>query len=234
MLEVQNLHAYYGLSHVLQGVGLEVPEGRVVCLLGRNGTGKSTTLKSVMGIVPPRKRGDIRFQGRDIRSLPTESIARLGIAYVPEERRIFPELTVAENLKIAGFYALKRADGWTMERLEALFPILVSRRDNLGTQLSGGEQQMLAIARALIANPALILMDEPSEGLAPLLVRTVVDTIHEIKRHRMTVLLVEQNFTMTLELGDLFFVLNKGRTVYRGSREEITRDEGIRKQYLSL
>lgn len=234
MFEVIDLHAYYGLSHVLQGISLDVTEGQVACLLGRNGAGKSTTLKGIMGIVPPSIQGRILFHGAEITRMAPEVIARRGIAYVPEERRIFPELTVYENLKIAQFYARRRDDGWTLQKIVQLFPIIEKRKMNEGRQLSGGEQQMVAIARALIANPELILMDEPSEGLAPLLVKTVSDTIVEIKRDRITVLLVEQNFEMTVEVGDLFYVLNKGQIVFRGSGEEILAQEEIRKQYLSV
>ena len=158
----------------------------------------------------------------------------MGIAYVPEERRIFPELTVSENLKIAHYYSQRKANEWTFEKIIELFPIIGNRKSNLGSQLSGGEQQMLAIARALIANPDLILMDEPSEGLAPLLVQQVVDTIHQIKKDRITVLLVEQNYAMTEELGDMFYIMNKGQIVFHGTKEEIAREEGTRKRYLSV
>lgn len=234
MFEVEDLHSFYGLSHVLQGISFKVSEGEVACLLGRNGTGKTTTLKSIMSITPPSKKGRITYRESDLTEMSPESIARLGIAYVPEERRIFPELTVFENLKIAHFYSTKRGDGWSLDRVLGLFPILDKRAQSLGNQLSGGEQQMLAIARALVANPALILMDEPSEGLAPLLVRAVSDTIQEIKNDRISVLLVEQNFDMTVKLGDNFHILNKGLIVFDGSREEILEQEEIRKQYLSV
>jgi len=234
VFEVVDLHAYYGLSHVLQGVSFKISEGEVACLLGRNGTGKSTALKSIMSITPPSKKGQVIYRKADITHLSPESIARLGIAYVPEERRIFPELTVLENLKIAHFYSAKKKDGWSLERVESLFPILDKRAQSLGSHLSGGEQQMLAIARALVANPDLILMDEPSEGLAPLLVRKVADTVNEIKRNRISVLLVEQNFDMTVQLGDTFYILNKGLIVFNGSREEILAQDDVRKQYLSV
>jgi branched-chain amino acid transport system ATP-binding protein len=234
VLEVVDVHAYYGLSYVLQGVSFEVAEGQVACLLGRNGAGKSTTLKSIMGIVPPTKKGRIRYRGSDLATLPPELIARKGIAYVPEDRRIFPELTVFDNLKVASFYSQDRKDGWSMGKIQELFPTLGKRWSSLGNHLSGGEQQMLAIARALIANPYLILMDEPSEGLAPILVRLVADTILEIKGGGITILLVEQNFDMTVELGDLFYIINKGQIVFRGSREEIVSQEEIRRQYLSV
>jgi len=234
VFEIAELHAYYGLSHVLQGISLEVTAGQVACLLGRNGAGKSTTLKSVMGISPPSKRGRIAFRGTEVGDLPPEVISRMGIAYVPEERRIFPELTVHENLKIAQFYSRKRRDGWTLEKASSLFPVLEKRRQNEGRQLSGGEQQMLAIARALVANPELILMDEPSEGLAPLLVQAVADTIAQIKNDGITILLVEQNFHMTVDVGDLFYVLNKGQIVFRGTPEEILAQEEVRTQYLSV
>lgn len=234
MFQVDDLHAFYGLSHVLQGISFKVSEGEVACLLGRNGTGKSTTLKSIMSITPPTKKGRFKYRESDIARMSPESIARLGIAYVPEERRIFPELTVLENLKIAQFYAMQKENGWSLGRVYELFPILDKRSQSLGSQLSGGEQQMLAIARALVANPDLILMDEPSEGLAPLLVEKVSDTIKEIKSNRISVLLVEQNFDMTVELGDTFYILNKGLIVFEGSQEEILRQEEVRKQYLSV
>ncbi len=234
MFNVDDLHAFYGLSHVLQGISFKVSEGEVACLLGRNGTGKSTTLKSIMSITPPSKKGRITYRKTNITRMSPESIARLGIAYVPEERRIFPELTVLENLKIAHFYANKKENGWSPERIYELFPILDRRSQSLGSQLSGGEQQMLAIARALVANPDLILMDEPSEGLAPLLVQKVSDTIQEIKNNRISVLLVEQNFDMTVELGDIFYILNKGLIVFEGSQEKILSQEEVRKQYLSV
>ena len=234
MFEVTDLHSYYGLSHVLQGIFLKVSEGEVACLLGRNGAGKSTTLKSIMGITPPTKSGQIVYRESDLMEMSPEAIARLGIAYVPEERRIFPELTVIENLKIAQFYSRVRQEGWSMDKIFGLFSILEKRKQSLGIQLSGGEQQMLAIARALIANPEFVLMDEPSEGLAPILVRAVADTIQEIRNDRITILLVEQNFDMTVELGDLFYILNKGQIVFQGSRDEILREEETRKQYLSV
>lgn len=234
VLNIANLHAYYGLSHVLQGISLETSESQVVCLLGRNGAGKSTTLRSIMGITPPNKKGSIQYGKSEISTLTPESISRMGIAYVPEERRIFPELTVFENLKIAQYYSQRKENEWTFEKIIDLFPVIGNRKSNLGSQLSGGEQQMLAIARALIANPDLILMDEPSEGLAPLLVQQVVDTIHQIKKDRITVLLVEQNYAMTEELGDMFYIMNKGQIVFHGTKEEIAREEGTRKRYLSV
>lgn len=234
MFKVTDLHAYYGLSHVLQGVSLMVSEGEVACLLGRNGAGKSTTLKSIMSITPPSKKGQITYRESDLMRMSPETIARLGIAYVPEERRIFPELTVFENLKIPRFYSRVRKDGWSLDKIYALFPILDNRKQSLGSQLSGGEQQMLAIARALIANPELILMDEPSEGLAPLLVQVVATTIQEIKDDDISVLLVEQNFDMAVELGNTFHILNKGQIVFSGSRDEILKEEETRKQYLSV
>jgi branched-chain amino acid transport system ATP-binding protein len=234
VFEVDDLHAFYGLSHVLQGISFNVSEGEIACLLGRNGTGKSTTLKSIMSITPPSKKGRVTYKGTDLTHMSPESIARLGIAYVPEERRIFPELTVLENLKIAHFYSTRKEGGWSIDKVSNLFPILDKRSQSLGSQLSGGEQQMLAIARALVANPELILMDEPSEGLAPLLVRKVAETIKEIKNNRISVLLVEQNFDMTVQLGDNFYILNKGQIVFDGSREEILGQEEVRKQYLSV
>ncbi|MBW2047202.1 MAG: ABC transporter ATP-binding protein [Deltaproteobacteria bacterium] len=234
MFEVTDLHSYYGLSHVLQGISLKVDGGEVACLLGRNGTGKSTTLKSIMGITPPRREGRVRYKESDLTGMSPEAIARSGIAYVPEERRIFPDLSVFENLKIPQLYSIARKNGWSLDKIYRLFPILETRKQSLGSQLSGGEQQMLAIARALIANPELILMDEPSEGLAPLLVQLVADTIREIKDDNISVLLVEQNFDMAIELGNTFYILNKGQIVFSGSREEILKEDKARKQYLSV
>ena len=234
MLKVTDLHAYYGLSHVLQGISLDVLDHQIACLLGRNGAGKSTTLKSIMGIVPPRKDGKITYDNKSLENVSPEFIARLGISYVPEERRIFPELSVTENLKIAQFYARPRNNGWTIEKIRDLFPVLEKRKDSPGSHLSGGEQQMLAIARALISNPELILMDEPSEGLAPLLVQTIAETIKQIRNDRISVLLVEQNFEMTVELGNTFYIINKGQIVFTGSREDIQKQEEVRKQYLSV
>jgi len=234
VFEVTDLHSYYGLSHVLQGISLKVDGGEVACLLGRNGTGKSTTLKSIMGITPPRREGRVRYKESDLTGMSPEAIARSGIAYVPEERRIFPDLSVFENLKIPQLYSIARKNGWSLDKIYRLFPILETRKQSLGSQLSGGEQQMLAIARALIANPELILMDEPSEGLAPLLVQLVADTIREIKDDNISVLLVEQNFDMAIELGNTFYILNKGQIVFSGSREEILKEDKARKQYLSV
>jgi len=187
-----------------------------------------------MSITPPSKKGQITYRESDLMGMSPETIARLGIAYVPEERRIFPELTVFENLKIPRFYSRVRKDGWSLDKIYALFPILDNRKQSLGSQLSGGEQQVLAIARALIANPELILMDEPSEGLAPLLVQVVATTIQEIKNAGISVLLVEQNFDMAVELGNTFYILNKGQIVFSGSKDEILKEEETRKQYLSV
>ncbi|RLB36197.1 MAG: ABC transporter ATP-binding protein [Deltaproteobacteria bacterium] len=234
MLRVEELNAFYGLSHIIQGVGFRVHKGQIVCLLGRNGTGKSTTLKSIMGIRPPTKTGVIEYRDKDITGMAPEHVSRLGIAYVPEDRRIFPELTVHENLRLASFYSRQKTGAWTFDKIYALFPVLEKRNANLGSQLSGGEQQMLAIARALIANPELILMDEPSEGLAPLLVQLVAETISEIKRDKISILLVEQNYEMSENLGDYFYILSKGKIVYEGNREQITRDNKLIRNYLSV
>jgi branched-chain amino acid transport system ATP-binding protein len=238
LLAVDDLHTYLGESHVIQGVSLGVPAGKVVALLGRNGAGKTTTLRSIMRMVAPR-RGRVVFEGRDISRLATFEIARARIAFVQETRAIFPSLSVAENLAIAA-----RADepgsgrvsnaGWTVERIFDDFPNLAARRHHSGLQLSGGEQQMLAIARALVANPRLMLLDEPSEGLAPLIIRQIADIIGGLKRAGMTMLLVEQNFALATELADHIVVLGKGRVRWTGSSEELRRADTIRQAWLGV
>jgi branched-chain amino acid transport system ATP-binding protein len=231
MLDVQNIHAYYGDSHVLHGVSLAVGEGEVVCLLGRNGAGKTTTILTIMGYLKPRP-GRILFRGRDIAALPPYAVARLGFGFVPQERGIFPSLTVRENLTV---FARGRAGGrWTLERILELFPSLRARERNLGFQLSGGEQQMLSIARALMLNPSLLLLDEPSEGLAPMIVQDIVEVLRTLKREGLAILLVEQNLRTALAVADRHHVMNKGEICFTGSSGELEGNDFVLRNYLSV
>jgi branched-chain amino acid transport system ATP-binding protein len=219
-LVAEGLHTYYGKSHVLQGVGLEVREGEIVTLLGRNGAGKSTTLRSLMGLTPPRD-GRVRIWDRETRQWPPYRIAALGVGYVPEGRRIFANLTVEENLLVPA----ARSGPWSIARLYELFPRLAERRTNKGRQLSGGEQEMLAIGRALILNPRLLLLDEPSQGLAPLIVQEVFRVVVAARQAGISILLVEQNVRAAVEIADRAYVLDDGRIVYAGKAAEFARDE---------
>src|SRR5262245_58062986 len=232
------MQTYLGDSHIIQGVSLEVPAGSVVALLGRNGAGKTTILRSIMRMVRPR-RGRVMFDGRDISALATYEIARSGIAFVQETRAIFPSLSVEENLAIAvrppsSNGAAPENGGWTMGRIFEDFPQLAARRRNGGTQLSGGEQQMLAIARALVANPRLLLLDEPSEGLAPLIVRQIADIIVKLKTAGMTMLLVEQNFALATEIADEVVILGKGRVRWSGTSGELRSADEVRHTWLGV
>jgi len=227
MLEVEGIHTFYGLSHVLFGVSLKVEPGEVVCLLGRNGAGKSTTLKSIMGLTPPRQ-GTIRFKGEDITGKQPYVLARKGIGYVPEDRRIFADLTVGENLEIAARKA-PGDGGWDKERVYELFPALKEIESRKGGCLSGGEQKMLAIARALMGNPELLLLDEPTEGLAPTLVRALEEQIRKLKKAGLTVLLAEQNVRSALRLSDRGYIIDKGQIRYQGSIEELLENEEARR-----
>ena len=231
ILVVDEIHTAYGLSQVLFGVSLEVAQGACVCLLGRNGVGKTTTMRSIMGLTPPR-RGRVVWKGRDIQAQPAHQVANLGIGFVPEDRRIFAELTVWENLDVAS--RGRRTGGWTAERVYELFPTLRELRDRQGGFLSGGEQQMLTIARTLMGNPELLLLDEPSEGLAPLVVDHLKEQINRLKRDGLTILLAEQNVDFCLDLADRVYVLEKGHIRYHGSAQEFREDESIRHQYLAL
>ncbi len=219
-LEAEDLQTFYGKSHILHGVGLQVAEGKVTTLLGRNGAGKTTTLRSLMGLTPPRE-GRVRIFGTDTTRWPTFQIAALGVGYVPEGRRVFQNLTVEENLKVP----LERGGPWTSERIFALFPRLGERRQNRGRQLSGGEQEMLAIARALLLNPRLLILDEPSQGLAPLVVREVFRIVGQMRQEGISVLLVEQNVRMSLETADHAYVIDNGGMVYSGPAAELAADE---------
>lgn len=230
MLDVEGIHTFHGLSHVLFDVSLRVEQGEVVCLLGRNGAGKTTTLKSIMGVVPPR-RGRIRFKGEDITGLPPHQIARRGIGYVPDDRRIFPDLTVGENLEIAE----RTRDGralWDRARVYGLFPVLKEKESHRGGHLSGGEQKMLTLARALVGNPELLLLDEPMEGLAPLLVRALEEQILRLKEAGLTVLLAEQNVHAALRVADRGYVIDDGRIRYQGSVRDLQGNEEVRRKYL--
>jgi branched-chain amino acid transport system ATP-binding protein len=219
-LQAEDLHTYYGKSHILHGVTLEVAEGKITALLGRNGAGKTTTLRSLVGLTPPR-RGRIAIFGTDTTSWPPYRIAARGVGYVPEGRRIFANLSVEENLKVP----LERPGPWTIERVYALFPRLAERRQNRGRQLSGGEQEMLSIGRALLLNPKLLILDEPSQGLAPLIVREVFRIVARMRDEGISVLLVEQNARMSLEVADHAYVLDDGHVVYSGPARELAADE---------
>ena len=219
-LTAENLHTYYGKSHILHGVSLEAAEGQVTALLGRNGAGKTTTLRSLMGLTPPRE-GRVSIFGTATTGWPAFRVAALGVGYVPEGRRIFPNLTVDENLLVP----LERPGPWTPTTVYKLFPRLEQRKRNLGRQLSGGEQEMLSIARALLVNPKLLMLDEPSQGLAPLIVREVFRIIAQMRAEGISVLLVEQNVRMSLEIADHAYVLDHGNVVYSGPARELAADE---------
>jgi branched-chain amino acid transport system ATP-binding protein len=232
LLVVEAIQTFLGDSHILQGVSLEAREGEVVALLGRNGAGKTTTLRSIMRIAAPRG-GKVMFGDRDLAGMRTFEVARTGIAFVQETRAIFPSLSVEENIAIATRPG-RESNGWTMERIYEDFPNLAQRRNNGGTQLSGGEQQMLAMARALVANPRIMLLDEPSEGLAPLIVRQIADIIMKLKQAGMTMLLVEQNFAMATAVADHVIVLGKGRVRWSGTSEELRKADEIRHTWLGV
>jgi len=232
MLAVQEIHTFYGLSHILFGVSLKVEPGEVVCLLGRNGAGKTTTMKSIMGLTPP-KQGVIRFKDEDITGRQPYLLARKGIAYVPDDRRIFADLTVRENLEIAERKA-GGAEGWDMERVYEVFPALKDIQSRGGGCLSGGEQKMLAIARALMGNPELLLLDEPTEGLAPVLVLALEEQVRSLKEAGLTVFLAEQNVRSALRLSDRGYIIDNGQIRYQGSVEELRENEEVRRRYLLI
>lgn len=232
MLELADVHTYYGDSYVLQGTSLEVKEGSAVALLGRNGMGKTTTIRTIMGFTPPR-RGVIRFRGKDISHLDSYRIAKMGIGLVPQGRLIFPSLTVLENLTMAARGG-DQEGAWDLERVYGAFPVLRQRAKYMGTLLSGGEQQMLTIARALMTNPLLLLMDEPSEGLAPIIVKEIGKIIRDLKESGFSILLVEQNLPMALGLADYSYIISKGVVVYQSSPGELMGDEEIKARYLGV
>jgi branched-chain amino acid transport system ATP-binding protein len=232
VLRVEGIDTYYGLSHILFGVSLAVAPGEIVCLLGRNGAGKSTTMKSIMGLVPPR-RGLIEFKGRPCTAEKPYLMARRGIGYVPDDRRVFADLTVGENLEISARRTNAR-DAWTREKVYDFFPPLRQIDSRRAGFLSGGEQQMLTIARALMTNPELILLDEPTEGLAPLIVGMLEEQILRLKQSGLTVLLAEQNLAVALRLADRGYVIDNGVIRYHGTRKDLTENEEIRHKYLCV
>ncbi|MBN9499158.1 MAG: ABC transporter ATP-binding protein [Alphaproteobacteria bacterium] len=233
MLRVEGLHTYYGRAHILADVSLDVAKGEIVVLLGRNGAGKSTTLKSIMGLVPVAQ-GSIRFLDREIAGLPPHEIARMGLGYVPEDRRVFADLTVMENLEVGRQPPRDDAPAWTPEKLFAIFPNLAEMRNRPGGRMSGGEQQMLTIARTLMGNPRAILLDEPSEGLAPVIVEQMARTIQALKAEGLTVVLSEQNLHFATMVADRAYIVEKGRIRYSGTMAALAADEAIRLQYLSV
>jgi branched-chain amino acid transport system ATP-binding protein len=233
LLEVEGLHAHYDKSHILHGVTLGVAPGEIVCLLGRNGVGKSTTLKSLMGLVAP-SAGTVRFKGVSLGGLPPHRIARRGLGYVPEERRIFPTISVKENLLMGIKAGRSSGDGWTVERVYEFFPRLRERAAQRAGTLSGGEQQMLTIARTLMGNPELLLVDEPTEGLAPMIVEQVERILTEIHRAGTPILLVEQSMETALALAQRVYVMSKGRIVFSGRMKELEANDEVRKQYLEV
>ncbi len=230
MLEVEDVHTYYGTSHVLQGISLTLNSGEVLTILGRNGVGKTTLVRSIIGFTPPR-RGRVCFKGDDITRWPPFRAVERGMALVPQGRRIFPSLSVRENLLVA---RTGRSGRWTLESVYELFPRLREREAHGGNTLSGGEQQMLAIGRALMTNPELILMDEPTEGLAPLLVRQVGQVIGELKRQGLPILLVEQNLALGLAVADRVHVISRGRVVHSSTPAELLANEEVKSRYLGV
>jgi branched-chain amino acid transport system ATP-binding protein len=232
MLEVRELVTAYGQSLVLHGVSLDVAAGEAVCLLGRNGAGKTTTLRSIMGLTRPR-RGRVAFESRDITGRPPFDVARLGIGYVPDDRRIFPDLTVEENLEITR-RVLRRPGRWSRDRVYELFPVLRDLRRNLGNGLSGGEQKMLAIGRALMGNPALLILDEPSEGLSPLMVKTLLGAIHQIRQEGVTLLLADQNVKFARRAAGRGYIIEKGAIRYEGALDALWANEEVMRKYLAV
>lgn len=233
MLEIENLQAGYGETRVIHDLSLDVAPGQVLAVLGRNGAGKSTTLKAVMGLLP-NLGGAVRFEGRSLVGLRTFDIARLGIAYVPETRDIFPSLTVRENLELVARRFAGAGRPWTLERVLALFPKLRERLSNGGTQLSGGEQQMLAIARALLMNPRLLILDEPTEGLAPIVVQSIHKVLSDLKQDALGMLLVEQNFGFATSLADEVRIIGRGTVVWAGKPSQIRADQSAQSQWLGV
>ena len=238
MLEVENLSAWYGAAQILYDLSLEVNRGEVVALMGRNGAGKSTTMKAIMGLLP-RREGRVRFDGQDISRLEAYRIARLGLGFTPEDRRIFADLTVAENLDVGRQPPRTFADGtpapaWTAEKLFALFPNLAERRDHLGSQMSGGEQQMLTVARTLMGNPLLVLLDEPSEGVAPVVVEQMANTIVELKAEGLSLLLSEQNLHFAALVSDRAYLLEKGHICWAGGMADLLDNAEVQRSFLTV
>ena len=231
MLEVEDLHAYYGKSHILQGISFRIAQGEIISLLGRNGAGRSTTIKTIMGHVPPV--GVIRFKGERIDGRPPHEIARRGLGYVPEDREIFPALTVRENL-LLGMKSTGSNGRWSMEAIFALFPLLRERADVLGGVLSGGEQQLLAICRTLMGDPDLIMVDEPTEGLAPKLVELVRNLLTEIANRGVAILLIEQKLTIALDISHRLYVMGHGRIVFDGTPQSLQANPSVRREWLEV
>lgn len=231
MLDISHLHAFYEESHILKGISLQVKEGELTTLLGRNGAGKTTTMKSIMGLIIP-KEGNILFDGKNIIGLKPHEIARLGIGLVPEDRRIFPSLTVVENLNLP--VIRKRGEGWNLKKIYEYFPRLEERQGHKGFELSGGEQQMLAIARILRTKASLILLDEPTEGLAPLFVQSIESILQGVKKDGITMLLVEQNTRFAERVGERHYIISNGEIVYMGNHERFIVDEEVKKRYLGV
>ena len=232
MLQVSDIHVYYGDSHVLQGVSLEVRAGEIVCLLGRNGAGKSTTMRGIVGVNPPRS-GRVRFRGKDLAGRPVYENVRRGLAFVPEDRRIFPGLTVNENLEVALLPPREGQTPWTIDRIYRVFPFLAGLKTRKGGNLSGGEQQMLAIARALVGNPLMLLLDEPCEGLAPVIVEELARIIIGVKSD-MPILLTEQNARFALAIADRGYVIDKGVIRYEGAKQDLLSNTEVQSRYLSV
>ena len=234
LLEIKDLNTFYEQSHILQGVSLGIDRGEIVCLLGRNGVGKTTTLKSVIGFVKLRS-GQVLFKGQNVAGFPPHAIAKLGVGFVPEDRRIFPTLTVRENL-IMGIKPGQKSDedAWTTEKVYKYFPALQARDKQKGGHLSGGEQQMLTIARTLMGNPEVLLIDEPTEGLAPKIVETVEQVIQDIHQHDIPILLVEQNMRVGLRLAGRIYVMSKGKIVFQGTSQELKEAHEVRQKYLEV
>ena len=232
MLELIDVHTYYGKSYILQGISLEVRDSSVVALLGRNGMGKTTTIRSIIGFTPPR-RGIVRFKGKDIAGLQPYRIAHMNIGLVPQGRQIFPSLSVEENLTMAA-RGERKAGAWTLDMVYSLFPILKIRAKYKGNLLSGGEQQMQTIARALMTNPELLLMDEPSEGLAPIIVKEIGRVIRQLKESGFSILLVEQNLSIALALSDYVYILSNGKIVYESIPEELRNNEAVKTRYIGV
>lgn len=232
ILATRDLVTAYGLGPVIHGVSIDVEAGEVVCLLGRNGAGKSTTLRSIMGLTPPRS-GRVEFNGEEITGRQPFEVARLGIGYIPDDRRIFADLTVEENLRIVR--QVTRRDGrWTIERIYQLFPLLAELRPKPGSGLSGGEQKMLAIGRALMGNPSLLIVDEPSEGLSPLMVKTLIEAIHQIQEEGVTLLLADQNVKFARRVADRGYIMEKGEIRHSGRLEELWANEQVIRRYLAV
>jgi branched-chain amino acid transport system ATP-binding protein len=233
-LALEEVHTFYGTSHILFGVNLEVKGGECICLLGRNGVGKTTTLKSIIGLVPPRQ-GKITYNDQDLVGLPPYEIARLGIGYVPDERLIFPDLTVRENLEIATKPPVSRDfEPWTIERIYELFPNLRTLNENKGGYLSGGEQQMLTMGRTLMGNPSLMLLDEPVEGLAPVIVNEITQQIRHLKTLGLSILFAEQNIEFAMEVSDRAYVIEGGQVRYEGTLPDLEQQPEIKRKYLMI